>query len=568
LTAFPNTRVEEAAAGLERRRPGASAPRVLIALTSDPALSRAVQELVGSGIEVGVVQTAQALIDELLQHASATALIDSATVDMPIEALVDTISGQFPDLRLLVAGHSTEQNLLATRIAKQSVFRFVHKPASAQRLKLFLDAVSRQSDAARLAAPAAQPPGRARPAVRTASAFGGGMNPRTLGIGIAVLVAIAIGLWLLLSGGGSPDAKSRGAASADKADTTGSPAGNLITGADLAFAAAKYVATDGTSAAELYRDALKADPANEIARSGFDRSIEYGLRSAEEALLANQVNAAAGVAETLRLLVPGNSRLAFLQTQIDRETARINADASQRQANEARQARIQESLDRMSDAMGRGALLDPVRNNAVLHFRAAAEVNAADPAVRNARETLVAALLTMADNELGKQRLAPASRLIDAAGSINSSAPGLDVLKRRVRELQSQAEAAATAAAAAAAVPDPAAEAVPAPATSTPATPVIVSESTLRRVNSPDPVYPQRALEQLVSGWVELQFTVARDGSVQNIEVMEASPRGTFDRAAITALKRWRYEPVMRDGETVPQRAHMRMRFTAMDRTR
>ena len=45
-------------------------------------------------------------------------------------------------------------------------------------------------------------------------------------------------------------------------------------------------------------------------------------------------------------------------------------------------------------------------------------------------------------------------------------------------------------------------------------------------------------------------------------------PAGTFDRAAITALKRWRYEPVMRDGEAVPQRAHMRMRFTALDRTR
>ena len=87
------------------------------------------------------------------------------------------------------------------------------------------------------------------------------------------------------------------------------------------------MASDGTSAAELYRDALKIDSRNDVARSGFDRSIEYGLRTAEEALLASRIDAAAGIAENLRLLVPGNSRLAFLQAQIDKETARISADA-------------------------------------------------------------------------------------------------------------------------------------------------------------------------------------------------------------------------------------------------
>ena len=112
------------------------------------------------------------------------------------------------------------------------------------------------------------------------------------------------------------------------------------------------MASDGSSAAELYRDALKIDSKNDVARSGFDRSIEYGLRTAEEALLASRVDAAAGVAENLRLLVPGNSRLAFLQAQIDKETARVSADTSQRQAQDAKQARIKDSLDLMTEAMG------------------------------------------------------------------------------------------------------------------------------------------------------------------------------------------------------------------------
>jgi TonB family protein len=572
VTAYPNINGVDAAAGQDRRRQGQAAPRVLIALTNDAALSRAVQELVASGIEVGVVQSAQALSDELLQHSSAIALIDCATVDAPIEALVDAISTQFPDLRLLVAGHSADQNLLATRIARQTVFRFVHKPASSQRLKLFVDAVGRQSDAPRTGATAgeasvssARPAAKAR--VTPAGGLGGGSRSRLtgMGIGIGIVLAVALGVWLFWPKGGQPESQPGAAPAAGTAAPSG-PAGNLISNADQAFAAGRYVGSDGTSAAELYRDALKIDSKNDVARSGFDRSVEYGLRTAEEALLASRVDAAAAVAENLRLLVPGNSRLAFLQAQIGKETARVSADASQRQAQEAKQARIKESLDQMSEAMARGALLEPSRNNAIYHFRAAAEVSAADPAVRNAREALVAALLTAADGELTAQHLAPATRLVDAAASINSGAPGLDVLRRRIRELQ-PAPVVQPAAPVAPPAPQPEPEAV-ATTKAPEKQDLVVAESALQRISKVDPTYPQRALEQLLSGWVELQFTVATDGTVQDVVVMDSQPRTTFDRSAVAALRRWRYAPVMRDGTAVPQRAHIRMRFTAMDQKR
>ena len=63
------------------------------------------------------------------------------------------------------------------------------------------------------------------------------------------------------------------------------------------------------------------------------------------------------------------------------------------------------------------------------------------------------------------------------------------------------------------------------------------------------PPRPQRALEQLVSGWVEMEFTVARDGSVQDIVVTNSEPRRTFDSAALAAMRRYRYQPVVRNGE-------------------
>jgi protein TonB len=221
----------------------------------------------------------------------------------------------------------------------------------------------------------------------------------------------------------------------------------------------------------------------------------------------------------------------------------------------------------MTEAMGRGALLDPARNNAVLHFRAAAEVSSADPAVRGAREALVAALFTAADNEITAKKQAPANRLVEAAASLNSGAPGLDVLRRRVRELQPPPEV-QPAATVAAPAPQPAPDVAPAVAKAPDRQETIVAEATLQRIGKVEPIYPQRALEQLVSGWVELQFTVASDGTVHDVVVVDSQPRVTFDKSAIAALRRWRYTPVMRDGIAVPQRAHVRMRFTAMDQKR
>jgi TonB family protein len=64
-----------------------------------------------------------------------------------------------------------------------------------------------------------------------------------------------------------------------------------------------------------------------------------------------------------------------------------------------------------------------------------------------------------------------------------------------------------------------------------------------------------------VEGWVELAFTVQPNGSVDDVEVRNASPADIFDEAAVRAIRQWRFEPVLRNGEKVPQRAMVRLRF-------
>ncbi len=66
-----------------------------------------------------------------------------------------------------------------------------------------------------------------------------------------------------------------------------------------------------------------------------------------------------------------------------------------------------------------------------------------------------------------------------------------------------------------------------------------------------NPVYPRRALERGIEGYVLLEFTVTRLGTVENAVVIEADPPNIFDRAAIQAASKFKYKPRVVDGEPI-----------------
>ena len=93
----------------------------------------------------------------------------------------------------------------------------------------------------------------------------------------------------------------------------------------------------------------------------------------------------------------------------------------------------------------------------------------------------------------------------------------------------------------------------------------VVSAASLKRTKTVNPTYPEAARKRGTEGWVELAFTVLPNGSVEGVEVRNSSPADVFDDAATRAIRQWRFEPIIRNGEAVSQRAMVRLRFSKQD---
>jgi protein TonB len=75
------------------------------------------------------------------------------------------------------------------------------------------------------------------------------------------------------------------------------------------------------------------------------------------------------------------------------------------------------------------------------------------------------------------------------------------------------------------------------------------------------PSFPLAARQRSLEGWVDVRFVVRSDGSVGDVAIMGAEPVGIFEQAALEAVHRWRYRPIVRDGQAVSQTTRVRVRF-------
>ena len=221
--------------------------------------------------------------------------------------------------------------------------------------------------------------------------------------------------------------------------------------------------------------------------------------------------------------------------------------AVQRDAASQRLKAAQAEEDKVAatvrDRIQSGKLTDPANDNAAYYLMQLQSMDATNPAVGQLSHDLVAKLLDRArQSEIaGKPALADPDLL--QAKRWGADAKDILSVQNTVPMPKPATSGSSHGAAAASGL-----------------TPSQLAQN-LKRVKYVPPEFPAKALSQRVSGSVTIEYIVDTNGDPRDVRVVEATPPGVFDHAAITAVKHWHYEPVVANGVPVEVPVRTAIRF-------
>ena len=303
-------------------------------------------------------------------------------------------------------------------------------------------------------------------------------------------------------------------AACSKGEQAGTEAATVPAAAPVAAAPAPAVSAQvqAMSADQLRAAASKALGENRIYAPGGDNAMEYYLA------LRDKLPSDASVTSALTDLMPYT--LIATEQSIGREdfveAQRLSALIEKADPKAPALPRLKQTIATAQLAVT--ARAETEKTKAVTD--AEAKVLEEKRLAQQAEQQRVAAEALAAQQQQDAARTAEAERTAAA--------------QREAEERAAREAAARTAAAA----PPPAAARAAAP--------------TLRVVSAPSPRYPPEALRAGTSGEVLVEITVAPDGSVTNARVVRATPPRVFDREALNAVRRWKFEPI--DSATTTRR--------------
>lgn len=508
----------------------------VVVLSADLPLFDAIRAALEDRSPVWRARSAEEAVDLLLTGRCGVLVMDMALVATQPATLVERVVEQFPDVVVVVAGRRDDEGLLARLISEGHVYRFMHKPLTAKRAGMFLNAAMRcHAERRGLRAAEQQLPLVPR--------FPPRLDPLKW-LFVTVGVAIFVMLLSLLPRGDGGDPRIEQAAAPPVRPTARSTpvaplADPVLSRARAAFAAGRYEAPPGRNALDLYSAVLLARPNHPEARVGLERTIAQIIALAEQAHGTGRDDEARRILRRIRAADPGNTAVAELAALLEpppdtSPPAPAPADPSEPTAPPPRTAPRATTAAKSAPAGRAAAPLAPSRPAAATARPGTGTVTP-DPltprvtnaeALRSARAgppRRVSRPLVFGPPVSSGHPIAGYARDADAGPSLRQPAP--------------------TDAVASAAVPPTASDA-------------------LERVAAPDPVYPPDALRNGVEGRVELAFTVTETGSVRDIEIVEARPSGVFDAAATQALAQWRFRPRLVNGQPVAQRSVVTLRFS------
>lgn len=434
----------------------------LIALTHDRAFFATLKRVADPAHEVRAVASEVDLSTALLTRHAGVVVLDTVALSTAAARVVTQLQTQFPDVVLIVAGDHGDQAALAREITDGSVYRFLQKPISEQRVRLFVEAAWRRRAEA-----------QAGLVTSTFAALGVARGSRWW-LFVPLLIAVsAAAVWFALDRQllrlplptTLPQLRPAASAAVDV------ELENLLSRAERALQAGQIVTPPGASAADLYREALRRSPRDPRAAAGVEQVIDRLLTEAEVLLKANHPDGAQQLAEEARAISPSHPRVAFLIGQIAAQRERAVIDKAQRAAAtgnvagalavldnasrgerrstlvvEAREqlaqrqeqlgGRVADLLKRARAALVQGQLIEPAEQNAHFYIESARALAPDDAGVREAAQELSVRLTTEAGKALAAGDADKAERWAAAAADAGAAPADVATIRSEAQRLR------------------------------------------------------------------------------------------------------------------------------------
>lgn len=275
------------------------------------------------------------------------------------------------------------------------------------------------------------------------------------------------------------------------------------------------------NAADSYRGILELDAANPVAAQGMRSIVQRLVANAQSAAFAGETDRANKFVAAARAIDPSAAGIADVD-RAAKQSKRVVDDQN-----------VQGDLLAASRALQADHLMPPAAPNAFDLFNA---VLVREPTSEAAHQGL----------ELVRELLVDRAGALIAAGSLvqagvlllQAEVAGADVTQLQ-RELTYQTR-----------LSDARAGRFER----------IYAVSELKIIRQIAPTYPRSAAAKGTRGWAEIEFTVTEQGDVRDTKARGAS-LPIFEGAAIAAISRWRFEPIVEDGRLIPVRAVVRFTF-------
>ncbi|MBM0103951.1 energy transducer TonB [Steroidobacter sp. S1-65] len=586
----------------------------VVVLSSDATLLEALRSGAGSEHALWDVPSADAAVDYLVGGRCDVLIADVGTLGGAVAALIDRLQAQFPELIFMATGRREEEGAVASLLSSGRLYRFLHKPVSPGRAFQFLNAATRRyNELGDIPV--------ARQSVRTIAGKRAHFGKVAAAAGGIVAAVVAFVIWQSRDQGLPATLQTTQVADAPVEDVVKSKLGS----AQIAYLSGRLLDPRGDNALEYYRAVLALQADNAEAKAGVQKVID----TLEQRVLKGlQERNAPGVVKAwtaLQRAAPDHPRLDALRAQLlalsrtapapspaavasnsrptraesstqvsassragaassnissagpgsargDEVAAVVTnvpgpelaaADVAERELAEAiaRELAEQEaasnaaSLEQVADVpveqgpslaeqlaavtalRERGALIAPAGNNAFDAVMALRERYPDAEEVRGEQQRLAFLLLDRSRTALAANDIDQAAVAIDRANTLVPGAQAVRALQEQLSAAREQRDFYRNVAAAA----------------------------SLKRVREVPPVYPREAARKGTEGWVQVEFTIAPDGTTQDLQVRDSQPAQVFDKAALDSVSKWRFEPIRRNGAPVAQRAILQVKFVVTD---